>query len=497
MPEHQQKETKPVISPPKKAPLLQKFAIIILAILSISGFILRNNGFHHRHMLTFDEELYTYLGLQLKENPLNYDPQPVKRHLDSLIPGRRHPSYTRYMKEPLFKHPPLFPWLLSLSYFLKLKPFPYMSAIMVPMLLGLLNIVFVFWLGKMLYDYRVGLLAAFFLTVDPIHWICSEKIWMETTLALFIFLALFFFVLGWEQSRYLLLSGLFAGFALLTKYAGISVLVLIFLFALFYKEELLFKRNFWLIFVIALAVFSPWLIWNYSVYGGPFLKNIFVAHRELGKFQKYNNIILLSSAACAYLLILRLLAPKFIPPIRKAISTLFKAIKFLLPVAIVAAFIMMLFCRPFPQAFKNMLIYNYLPSTGWDVGIFWKESWCFYFGRLLELSPTYLFAFLALIFFSFKSGRRESLLIFSAFLMLFFLVFWKNYQSRYLLFVVPILLILASRLQIWIWDRLKTQPQTLKIRISSLAFLGLVGYFIIKTINVGIHLALPNKVCYF
>ncbi|MBL7130826.1 MAG: glycosyltransferase family 39 protein, partial [Candidatus Omnitrophica bacterium] len=251
----QLEKNKPKISPPKKAPLFQKSAIVILIILSISGFILRNNGFHQRHMLTYDEELYVYLGLQLKENPLDYNPEPIRKHLDDLIPGRQHPNY---MYKPLFKHPPLFPSMLTLNYFFKFEPFPYMSAIMIPMLLGLLCIVFVFWLGRLFYDYRVGLLAAFFLTVDPIHWICSEKIWMETTLALFIFLALFFFVLGWEQSRYLLLSGLFAGFALLTKYAGISVLVLIFLFALFYKEELLFKRNFWLIFVIALAVFSPW-----------------------------------------------------------------------------------------------------------------------------------------------------------------------------------------------------------------------------------------------
>lgn len=486
----QLEKNKPKISPPKKAPLFQKSAIVILIILSISGFILRNNGFHQRHMLTYDEELYVYLGLQLKENPLDYNPEPIRKHLDDLIPGRQHPNY---MYKPLFKHPPLFPSMLTLNYFFKFEPFPYMSAIMIPMLLGLLCIVFVFWLGRLFYDYRVGLLAAFFLTVDPIHWICSEKIWMETTLALFIFLALFFFVLGWEQSRYLLLSGLFAGFALLTKYAGISVLVLIFLFALFYKEELLFKRNFWLIFVIALAVFSPWLAWNYQIYGATFLmKMLDIQDNALLRLQKWQAVMRLPLLATAFLLILRLFAPKFAPFIREKIGALFKILKFIIPATIIIGFIAVFFHPAFRQALKNMWIYNYFPPTGWQWPMFPNETWDFYFRRLLEFSPIYLFSYLAAIFFSFKRNQKDLLLIFSTFSIMLFFVLWGNYESRYILPAVPVLLILASRLQIWIWDRLKTQPQTLKVRLSQFTFLAMVGYFIIKTVNVGIRLALTN-----
>lgn len=499
MAKHWHKKTKPNISPPQKTSPFQTFAIVILLILIIAGFILRNSGFHQPHLLTFDEDVYAHLGLQLKENPLNYDPGLVKAQIQSQLPPR-YPM-PGYLNEPFFKHPPLFPWLISISYFFKLKPFPYMSAIMVPMLLGVLTIALVFLFAKMLYDYRVGLLAAFFLTIDPLHWLCSEKIWMETTLVLFMLLALFFFFRGISHSRYLLLSGLVAGLAMLTKYTGVIVPIFIFLFALLYKEELLFKRDFWLSFIIAIAVFSPWLIWNYRVYGGLFLKHIMqvsVISKAFDRFQEYKTLMLLSSVACTFLLILRLVAPKFTPIIREKINTLFKGIKFLLPVAITIVFIAAFFYLSFRQGFKNMLIYNHLPLTGWNMGIFWKQPWCFYFTRMLELSPIYLFSFFSAIFFSFKNNQKDSLLIFSAFIMVLFFVLWKNWQSRYILPAVPILLILASRFQIWLWDRLKTQPSTtLRLKVSKLAFLAIIGYFILKTINVGIHLALSNNINYF
>ena len=272
----------------------------------------------------------------------------------------------------------------------------------------------------------------------------------------------------------------------------------IFLFALVYKEELLFKRNFWLIFIIALAIFSPWLIWNYTVYGGSFFKHIFVLTEALARVQKYKTIILLSFTVCASLLMLRLLAPKFTPPIREKVTGFFKIIKFLLPAAIIIGFALMLFYFPrFRQSLKNMWIYNYLPSTGWKISMFSARPWHFYFSQLLELSPIYLFAFAAAIFFSFKNDQKDLLLIFTAFSILAFFTLWKNFQSRYIVSASLVLLILASRFQIWLWDRLKTQPQTLRIKLSKFIFLSIVGYFIIKTINVGIHLALPNNVNYF
>ncbi len=476
---------------------LQKFAVTSLVILIIVGFGLRYTGFlqPQPRMFSFDEIVYTYLGRQLIENPLNYDPEPAKKFIRSINPRRKMPAY---MDEPIFKHPPLFPWLISISYIVSPKILTPQAPIAPSLFMGCLGIALIFFFAKMLYGYRVGLLAAFFLTFDPLHWLCSEKIWMEMTLAIFIFLALFFFFRGLKRAHFLLLSGLFVGLALLTKYTGIIAPVFIFLFALLYKEELLFKRNFWLIFIIALAVFSPWLVWNYHIYGASFLKKMLsiqgYAFRHL---QKYQAAIFLMVITVVSLLILRILTPKFTPSMRKKISSLFKGIRYLLGISILTIFVLMLFHPSFCQSLKNMWIYNYLPSAGWVGHMFRAEPWCFYFGRLLELSPIYFFSYLAAIFFSFKNNQKDSLLILSAFLMMLFFVLLGYYESRYILPIVPILIILASRLQVWLWDRLKEQPQTLKIKVSRLLFLGMVGYFIIKTINVGIRLALPNEAIIF
>jgi len=481
-------------------PLLEKFSILILIIIVIIGFVLINLGFHKPHMFTFDEDVYERLGSQLKENPLNYDPRLVKVKIQKYFPSEH--NIPAYMDEPLFKHPPFFPWLLSLSSFVNLTPYSYMPAIRVPIFLGILNIAMIFFFAKRLYDYRVGLLAAFFLAIDPIHWLCSEKIWMETTLTLFMFLALFLFFLGWKQNRYLLLSGLFCGLAMLTKYTGIITPISIFLFALVYKEELLFKKNFWFIFVIALAVFSPWLFWNYQVYGTNFLNkmlNVQTDGKAFSVLYTYSVPIILLTLIIVLLSVLRLINHKFAPSIRENTNTFFKVtvIKFIIPTVIIAGFITMFLYPSFRLAFKNMWSYNHLPSSGWKWLMFAKAPWNFYFSRLLELSPIYLFSFLAMILFSFKNNQNDSLLIFSAFLMMPLIIFWGYYESRYVLPIVPIFLILASRLQIWIWDRLKVKTKSLKIKISRFVFLGMVGYSIVKTLIVSIHLALPNAIGIF
>ena len=82
-------------------------------------------------------------------------------------------------------------------------------------------VLIVFLLGRNLYDDRVGILAALYLCIDPVHWVCSEKIWMETTMSFFMLSAILLFVLGQKQKFYLSLSGLSIGLAMLVKYPGI------------------------------------------------------------------------------------------------------------------------------------------------------------------------------------------------------------------------------------------------------------------------------------
>ncbi|MBU4376512.1 MAG: glycosyltransferase family 39 protein [Candidatus Omnitrophica bacterium] len=450
---------------------------LLLAIILIYSFGIRNIGFRQPHHATFDEILYLRLGEQLKEDPTDYIPEVDAQ----LKQQHRMPAY---INRPIFKHPPLFPWLISLTYLAgEADIFGSMPAILAPLLSGILIIVFTFVLAAKLYDYRVGLLAAFFLSIDPIHWICSEKIWMETTLTLFMLLALLFFFCGIVQSdKLLLLSGIFAGLALLTKYTGLISLISIFIFAVLFDEKLIYRRNFWFIFIIAAVIFSPWILWNYKVYGSSFLRDMIFVHSEFYKFLNYKVLIASLSVIAAIILLLttRLIGHR--PGFKRAPFALWAVI-----ITLFAA--MALFCPSFRAAAENAFIYNRLPQTGYEIGMFAGEPWTFYFGRLLELSPLYLLSFISMVLFSLGGSREDLLLILSASLMMFFFVIWGNYQSRYLLPVIPIFLMLAGRLVIWVWDRSNT--------VCRVLFLAIIGYFIIKTANVDIHIALPNSVIYF
>ena len=42
-------------------------------------------------------------------------------------------------------------------------------------------ILLAYLLGTTLFDERVGLIAGLLMSVEPLAWLCSQKIWMETT----------------------------------------------------------------------------------------------------------------------------------------------------------------------------------------------------------------------------------------------------------------------------------------------------------------------------
>ncbi len=167
-----------------RMPVGNKNVYIALIAIFFLGIFLRYYGFHQPHGLTFDEGLYAHLlAPQLEEDPTNYSTQIAYQRLiaqsDRPIP--------KYLDRPLFKHPPLYCYLIAVNY--KFFGRSDLSAVSVSILLGSLMILAVFFLGTALYDRRVGLLSALFLCIEPIHWVCSEKIWMETTLSLFVLLA--------------------------------------------------------------------------------------------------------------------------------------------------------------------------------------------------------------------------------------------------------------------------------------------------------------------
>jgi 4-amino-4-deoxy-L-arabinose transferase-like glycosyltransferase len=220
----------------------------LIAVFFLSLF-LRYYGFLKPHGLTFDEGLYSELiAEQLKEDPANYSTQEAYQ-----IHTAKGENLPQYLDRPLFKHPPVYCYLIALNY--KLFGSSHLAAVSVSIITGCLMVLIVFFLGKALYDDRVGLLAAFFLCIDPVHWVCSERIWMETTLGFFMLLAVFLFALGRKQKYYLPFCGISIGLAMLTKYPGILPLFIIISFVTLVERPMLKQKWFWALGVLSFLVF--------------------------------------------------------------------------------------------------------------------------------------------------------------------------------------------------------------------------------------------------
>ncbi len=459
--------------------------ILILLIAIYSRWI----GFTNPHNYTFDESLYTQMGLQLNKNPFNYNSKAVYEYCTNR--GRPLPNY---LNMPLFKHPPVYCYLISLSYYI-LNP-SYLSAFIVSLVFGLVIIIISLTIGIEFFNKNVALLASLLITIDPIHWLCSEKIWMETTMTAFIWASLYFLMKAIinRKQNYFIWAGLTTGIAILTKYPAFIVFPIGFTYAFIYDREVFKSKYFWFWPLVSFVLFVPWLFWNFNIYGSNFFAAILTAHREIKLnfylFFLYISILLLITAGIVYLI--RHKTKK-----QTITSTLSVFKKSIVPILILGG-LTILFAQPYMlQGVANMLNLKYIPVVGWKIGIFKDEPWYFYIRRIIELSPFYFIAFLGI--FLVRDLKSKTLPLFIAiFWMMPIFITYGNFQSRYILPTVPAFLIISAYTITWVFKKISQfyNKKWLYI-ILSLILLIMLTYSFIKTTIVDLQLALPNKVCYF
>ncbi len=101
-------------------------------------------------------------------------------------------------------------------------------ARLAPAMFGILTVVFVYFIGKELYDKKVALVAAIVLAIIPYHIIVSRQVLLDVPLSFFSTLTLFFIVRYVKQntgSHWLYLIGASSGLSFLSKEVGIFVLI--------------------------------------------------------------------------------------------------------------------------------------------------------------------------------------------------------------------------------------------------------------------------------
>jgi len=462
----------------------------VLLILVVSGFFIRTNNYRRSTTRTIDELVFYHLGAQLKNHFPAYHTRNFARLLLEIRP--HFAPLPKYFTQPLFKHPPFFSACVSLS--LRLFGEHYSSAAFVSAFFGVLMIVLTYWIGAFVFDETVGLAAAFLVWLDPVNIITSQKIWMDTTASFFMLLAVFFFLRGIKYQDTLDYAGfgLAAGCALLTKYTGILTLLSAGLYCALFQRKLLRQKAVLLCFAFPLGLLSPWLIWNYGVYGRAFFSQILDLHnlstitvRSVSVSGFFVGILFLMIAGL-------MLKGNNIQEKFRGVSPWLQNYKGRKSVVLGLGLIVgggILF---------PVFALNYRPATYWDPGHFSGESSFFYLKRLPEFSLFYCVSFLA-FFFRLNTRYRKGPLIIKLFsgVILVFFSLWKNYQTRYVLAATPLLLILGAALWVQVIQGALASPHVRLKHMGGLAALLLSAYCLFKIFYVNMTVSFPNDMCYF
>jgi hypothetical protein len=161
-------------------------------------------------------------------------------------------------------HPPLV--FLVQHFSIKLfgeNPF----AIRLPSVLaGLTSIFFLYLIGRRLYSSEVGLISSALFALTANHAWISRIGLQESILIAFMLASVWAFLRGLERPRWLLIAGIFLGFAFLAKYLAL-ILIPIFLVILFFRRrDLVFSRWSLLSILCFLVVASPVIVYNIELY---------------------------------------------------------------------------------------------------------------------------------------------------------------------------------------------------------------------------------------
>ncbi|MDP1719108.1 MAG: glycosyltransferase family 39 protein, partial [bacterium] len=231
--------------------------------------------------------------------PSTSSPQASSRQADKLDPNIKDiPWWTQLS---FHDHPPLV--FLVQHWFIQLFG-EYKFAFRLPSALaGILSVYLVYLIGKKLLSSKAGLISAALMavTVNAVH---NSRLGIQEPILILLMLAATYFFLRADSAdsadstsspqasspqasspqaddhpdairvgvptkrreKYLLLSGAFWGLALIAKYNAIILAPIFLTYILISKRDWLTKKELWLGLLIAVAIFSPVIVYNLELY---------------------------------------------------------------------------------------------------------------------------------------------------------------------------------------------------------------------------------------
>ncbi len=479
---------------------MKKYAIVIyLLVLCVSAFVIRLNSVRNSEWRSTDELLFHSMAVQVNKNIADYNAIPFSSEL--IDQGRYVP---KYMLQPLYKHPPLYTYLAAAS--IRFFGDSETAAACPSILFGVLLIPLTYLLGRLLFSLPVALTAAFCVWIDPIMMITSQKIWMDTALAFFTVLAVYWFAraLFRQNNIYFLLSGIASGLAVNTKYTGYLATIAVGAYALLYCRRLFRNKIFCLSIIIPLLMLLPWLLWNINVYGLELLSRQMGMHTGIGDIlqiakSKAHWIGAVALFTVAALVVLRKYWAAGDQPERDETSVEEEEeseepnpVKRYISYGICGYI-----CYLILPNIINALQPHFIPVTSWQIGFFHGQPIWFYFGRLVEFSFIYLPGLLCLFLYQPQRDAAYKLSVTATAVILIFFLCWGNYQSRYILACLPFLLLLSSDVLVRAAGYLNTRASDGVWRGIRAGYYVLLAWFLYHSVYINFHLSYPNDLCYF
>ena len=182
-----------------------------------------------------------------------------------------------------YDKPIFYYWELALSY--TLFGFNEMASRLPSALLGSASVLFTYWFARRVYSEKIGWLSAIILGTSVECWLLSKAIITDTTLFLFMSMAIAFFYMGYTENRkYYYLCYTAAAFAVLTKGPiGLLLPGLAALLFLAYNKDLAEMKRVHLFSGLLLftAIAGAWYGLMCCLHGSDFLLNFLGVHNFL------------------------------------------------------------------------------------------------------------------------------------------------------------------------------------------------------------------------
>jgi 4-amino-4-deoxy-L-arabinose transferase-like glycosyltransferase len=206
-------------------------------------------------------------------------------------------DWSRHLSLSYFDHPPLIAYLIAMFIWIG-KGSAFFVRLGVVILFSISNIL-IFEIGKKLFDEKIGFFSVLVVNLIPVFSLGAIMATPDAPLGFFFVFATYIFIKAIESNKksYWYLWGLLLGFALLSKYNGVLLILSFLLFIILSKNrtKLLKNPHLYLALIIAALMFLPVIIWNYQNNWASFRFQFLGGHR--GHFSIYNLFLFIGSQA--------------------------------------------------------------------------------------------------------------------------------------------------------------------------------------------------------